>query len=231
MTVTPSGHAVLEPYVDPLLSRWVERDGSLTAYDPRIAEIFAPLVPRGGVVVDGGAFIGDHTVAYAEAVGPDGLVLAFEPSDPARACLVRNVRRHPQVTVAHFALSDQDGPRALAYHNYNPGGNHLARLGRAVVTARTVDHYHMPRLDLLKLDLEGHELRALVGATETIARCRPVLLVEVGPHLDRYGDSPDALRAWLHAAGYRVERVPPMPLPDGLMDESYDLIARPVEAA
>lgn len=231
MTVTSAGLAVLDLDVDPLLSRWVERDGSLTAYDPRIAAIFAPLVPVGGVVVDGGAFIGDHTIAYADAVGQTGRVLAFEPAEPARACLVRNLRHHPWVTIEPVALSDTDGECALAWHASNPGGNHLAYLGRSVVPTRTLDSYALARLDLLKLDLEGHELRALHGAEATIARCRPVILVEVGPQLRRYRDSVDDLVTFLMDAEYRLERVPAMALPDGMTDDAYDLIARPAEVA
>lgn len=230
MRVTAAGLAVLEPDLDPLLSRWVERDGSLTAYDARISEIFAPLVPVGGVAVDGGAFIGDHTIAYAEAMGPTGRVLAFEPAEPARACLVRNLRRSPWVTIEPVALSDHDGESALAWHAHNPGGNHLAYLGRSVVATRTLDSYALDRLDLLKLDLEGHELRALHGAEATIARCRPVMLVEVGPQLARYRDSTEALLDFLRDAGYQTERVPAMALPDGMVDDAYDLLARPAEA-
>jgi hypothetical protein len=62
----------------------------------------------------------------------------------------------------------------------------------------TIDALSLPRVDLIKLDIEGMELEALQGATETIARSRPIFLVE------SIKAGRENLRSFLHEQGYKV---------------------------
>jgi hypothetical protein len=57
---------------------------------------------------------------------------------------------------------------------------------------------NLPRVDLIKIDVEGMEMEALEGARQMIETSRPVLLIE-SIKVDR-----DALRAWLQDCGYRL---------------------------
>ncbi|MGH6680368.1 MAG: FkbM family methyltransferase, partial [Bradyrhizobium sp.] len=61
-----------------------------------------------------------------------------------------------------------------------------------------IDAMQLPRVDLIKLDVEGMELEALEGARITIERCRPVMLVETIKSDDK------ALRSFLEQSGYVV---------------------------
>ena len=61
-----------------------------------------------------------------------------------------------------------------------------------------IDTLNLPRVDLLRIDVNGMELEALAGATETIARSRPIVLT-AAPEADR-----EALRAHLAERGYHV---------------------------
>lgn len=222
MTITPQGIAVLPASMDSWLSRWVERDGSLDAYDPRIRDIFCRLIPVGGVVVDGGAFIGDHTVAYAQRVGESGAVWAFEPSPDALPCLRRNVDAYPQVRVESVALSDRMGDAMLLRYLINPGASHLHRDGDTPIACVTLDSYALPRLDFLKLDIEGYELRALNGAIDTLSRCRPVVLVESGTHSLRYNDKHEDLMNFMAHQGYTMHTLPQL-----CEDVVFDVLFKP----
>lgn len=68
----------------------------------------------------------------------------------------------------------------------------------------TLDDLELHHVDLIYLDVEGYEHRALRGAEYTIATCRPVVVVEVNRAIEIVGDSPDELRAWLRERGYRL---------------------------
>ena len=69
-----------------------------------------------------------------------------------------------------------------------------------MVDVRTVnlDSFNFPRLDLIKIDVEGMELDVLAGAAKCIGANRPIMLVEVLKTRRR------ALRAWLEKLGYMV---------------------------
>lgn len=72
------------------------------------------------------------------------------------------------------------------------------------IQAIALDSMHWETLDLLKLDLEGAELRALKGAARTIEERRPAIIVEViDKHLARFKDTSQDLEAWLRERGYR----------------------------
>jgi FkbM family methyltransferase len=219
MMTLACGLAVLEPDQDALLSRWVERDRDLSAYDARIRDVFCPMIPRGGVVVDAGACLGSHTVAYADAVGPSGRVLAFEPNPAVAACLRWNTRELLQVEVWPVALSCRVWKVGLATSDYNAGGSTIRDHAHLRVPALPLDEIFIgPRLDYLKLDVEGHEHEVLLGATETIRRAHPVIVMEVG-------HSPDAV-PYLQSLGYQCQRLP-TERPDQPIDEHvYDVIGR-----
>jgi hypothetical protein len=73
----------------------------------------------------------------------------------------------------------------------------------------TLDSLELPRLDVLKLDIEGAECDALLGARETLVRCRPrLLLVEViEENLARFGRTGDDLASLLESFDYSHEQV------------------------
>lgn len=77
-------------------------------YEPEV-RYFEAALSEGMTVVDGGANIGLYSVLAAEAVGPLGRVLSFEPSQAAFAALVRNTSRYPNVATFRAALADRLG--------------------------------------------------------------------------------------------------------------------------
>ena len=135
-------------------------------------------VKPGMTVVDIGANVGYYTGFLSELVGPAGRVFAFEPNPENLAVLSRNVarRRYSNVQVVPFAVSNSaDG----AYLYISPGhSNHSLIEGFThaedklwVGTIRLdtfLDQRGCPRVDFIKLDVEGGEPLALEGMRETI---------------------------------------------------------------
>ena len=143
------------------------------------------IVPAGAVTVDVGANRGLYTRELAKL---SKHVLAFEPSQEMATLLRRTSAAN--VTIHEIALSDRNGDAELFIPQSEDGLVHgLASLepqinvpGKRILSAQVP----MARLDsvveqnvaFVKIDVEGHELNVLNGATGLIERCQPVFLVE-----------------------------------------------------
>jgi FkbM family methyltransferase len=171
MKILDNGIAVIEG--DTHISKWVEEERRLD-HDVYSIGLILPHIEQGDWVVDAGAFIGDHTIAYLKAVGPEGKVFAFEPNPAAYSCLCHNC---PQAVTFNAGLSDHD---FLADYHFDKNAG-ASRIGSGIgsVHLSTLDSLNLRRLDFFKLDIEGCEYEALVGAHQTISQHKPVLWVEV----------------------------------------------------
>lgn len=129
----------------------------------------------GGVLVDVGAMIGNHTTFFARFL-PHTAIHAFEPIAANRRVLRANVAPFPTVTVHPVALSSKAGTVLMSA----PAGNlgHASIGAGRPVKAMTLDSFAFQDVNLLKIDVEGHEPEVLAGARDTIARCRPLILIE-----------------------------------------------------
>ena len=170
---------------------------------PPAAPRFAPL---GGVAVDIGANIGEWAVPLAKAVGPGGRLLCCEPNPAMAAALTATlaINNLQQATVLPVAVSFCDGAGHLAIDPVDSGQSRLAGAGIAVML-RSLDslvaEHGLQRLDLLKIDVEGHEAEVLAGAGQTLARLRPALIFE-SAHED--SDARAQIADRLDAAGYEI---------------------------
>jgi FkbM family methyltransferase len=180
--------------------------------------LFAPYLPADAVIVDIGAHAGQFSKLFA-AMAPRGRVWAFEPSAYARSVMNPALRFNGgrNVTLISMGLSDRSGELTLhtpikRRHSLGFGIAHLgASAGPAFdqrITLTTLDafaaEHGFERLDLIKADIEGWELRALKGGEGTLRRFAPALYLEVDAAcLARAGDTPADLFAWLLALGYR----------------------------
>jgi FkbM family methyltransferase len=174
------------------------------------ADAIEQLVAPGGVVIDGGANVGGFALTAASVVGPEGAVHAVEAAPGTTELLRRNVAANPRYTihVHELALADVEGELEFTAFEAGSGISSLASShGGTVVNVRatTLDALtaSLPRVDLVKLDLEGAELRALQGARRLLSERRPALMIELEPdHLERQGGSIRALELLLQDAGY-----------------------------
>lgn len=181
------------------------------------AATLAPYLPRDGIAIDVGAHGGQVTRLLAR-LAPDGMVVAVEPSGYARSILRPALwaRRTRNVVVVAAGLGATPGIVLLRTPLKRRGemGFGLATLGVpdraavaepvAVVTLDAlVTALALPRVDLIKADIEGFEDALIAGATATLRAHRPALLLEMSdPLLRRAGASLDGLWARLTASGY-----------------------------
>lgn len=142
----------------------------------------------GDVVLDGGSCWGDTALYFADQVGAKGKVYAFEFDDTNldifRRNLDLNAGLREQIEVIEQALWDRSG-EVLAYHPNGPGTSVQAANGSGLRRTTTcaiddlVSEQKVSRVDFIKLDIEGSELRALRGAERTIRAFRPKLAISV----------------------------------------------------
>ena len=174
------------------------------------------LLKPGHVFVDVGANVGFFTALARSCVGPQGRVVAFEPSSFAFAKLYSMMEESgfANVTAVNCALSDACGESTL----YVPSagmGNHSPTMvpvntctpERIVVSTldAQLDALSIDHVDLLKIDVEGHEPKVLAGARDSLAqgRIRAILCELNGHWLRESGSSAEQLWQQLSDAGFR----------------------------
>jgi FkbM family methyltransferase len=192
-------------------------------YEPQESKFFIEWLRPGMTVLDVGANFGYFTVLAARAVGPTGIVHAFEPEPGNFALLVKNIATNGYSVRAHahrLALSDAPGRGELFTDASNLGNPSLtaknvpAGNGSTMVELVTLDAFladlggGRPRVDLMKMDTQGHEPRVIAGARELIERDRPTLVMEIWPNgVRRAGNDPKAFLDDLVAHGYAIRRL------------------------
>lgn len=164
----------------------------------------------GAVYVDIGANLGCFCVLAADAVGPKGRIYAFEPNRDNFRLLQRNKRSigsNAKMETYKAGLSSKTGTAELSlgphstYHSLEKTFEHGET---ETVKITTVDHWakakQIDRIDLMKIDVEGHELSVLEGGKETLGRgivralvleCRDKKIRDAVPSLcKQYGFEP-----------------------------------------
>lgn len=149
------------------------------------------IVSGGEVFVDVGANIGIFTLLASQYFSK---VYAFEPLPPAFEAIKANVAHCRNVILKQVALSNSDGKTTIYQNAIGMGGSSLHPFSETaprltnkknwnqfeVQTAR-IDSVlgDLNRVDLVKIDVEGHEVQVIAGALEFIRRNRPILYVEI----------------------------------------------------
>ncbi len=185
---------------------------------------FSTLIPKDGVVIDAGAHAGQFTKLFAAMV-PQGHVHSFEPNSYAYSILNKAmmIKGMQNVCIHRAGLSDAEGSLEISVPVKPSGsiGFGLSHFGQSqddrpylheTATVITLDHFvanhNLTRIDFIKADIEGWELRMLKGAEQAIDRFKPALFLEVvDGNLQRAGDDTQALWDFLTAKGYQGYQV------------------------
>ena len=158
----------------------------------------------GETVIDGGACWGETSLYFADKVGPLGRVYAFEFVDGNVRVLEKNLRLNGQlrdrVELVKSALWRVSG-ESLSYSERGPStcllgatetDRHLKRTGTVAIDD-FVKEREIPRVDFIKMDIEGAEMDALLGAEETIKRFTPKLAISIYHKEDDLFEIPSAI--------------------------------------
>jgi len=157
-------------------------------FEPELAHLDAILPTSRRTALDIGAWYGPWAMALASRFER---VTTIEPNPDVAARLRRALPAN--VTLETFAASDEAGTATL----HTPAGIGAEGVGSlhadgpgmrdVEVETRPVDDLGLTDVDFLKVDVEGHEIEALRGATATITASWPVIVVELEPRLAPVG--------------------------------------------
>jgi FkbM family methyltransferase len=181
---------------------------------PAMTTLFS-LMKQGDWIVDIGANMGAVTLAAADRVGPAGHVFSFEPHPDNFRRLRHNVslNNYSNLTLIQKGLGERATTLPMTTEREDNKGlyrvEELPKKGNAaLVEVVTLDEYLMDQgplshIDLIKIDVEGYEMKVLAGAKNTIQRFRPTLFVEVvDSQLVEFGDSAEELVSAISQLGY-----------------------------
>lgn len=173
----------------------------------------------GVVALDCGANVGVHTISLARHMTHWGTVVAFEAQERIFYALAGNICLNNlfNARAVYAAVGEHDGTLGIPVPDYNRPGSfgslellqteRTENIGQTVdyrpealkqVLAVRLDGLGLPRVDFLKIDVEGMEIAVLNGAREILFKHRPYLLVE---HIKT---DLAALTALLRTSGYRI---------------------------
>lgn len=172
-------------------------------------EVLGQWLKPGMHVIDVGANIGVHSLAFSKMVSPGGSVISLEPIMCNFNLLCANIAMssqqniYPQRTMAGKEtgtrmLTQIDSSKAANFGSINAKA--LEVLTGVPTPEVTIDWLDVKKCDLIKIDVEGSELDVLEGAVNTITKFKPLLQVECSEG----DDNEAAIQALLRSHGYET---------------------------
>jgi FkbM family methyltransferase len=156
--------------------------------------LLRPFVPRGGTVLDLGANIGTHTLAFAQMVGPQGLVVAIEGQASVHKLLTYNVVCNgaarivwplnaiagETVGMIPCTIDMDENSKNYGLANFRDPASIRTANGELEIQLPivTIDSLGLKKCDLIKIDVEGMELPVLKGARQTLSSVAPIIYFE-----------------------------------------------------
>ena len=163
-------------------------------YEPEVtAQIKAALRP-GNVAIDVGAHCGHHTASMLRAVGESGTVVAIEPATERFSLLEKSFGSTANVHLVPLGLSSSEGMALLAddpqvsakiVGEGTPGAGEISLTTLPSIMSRL----GIEDVDLLKMDIEGHECEAVIGFEPVISNIKSIIIeIHTKMILDSYGE-------------------------------------------
>lgn len=185
--------------------KWPAGDKKLVQVFDHVADIdvIVQHVDQMRSCIQAGGACGVWPLRYAQLFKS---VHTFEPQPENYACLMENCKGVPNISAYHAPIGDDR--KKYVIHNdiqerENWGAGYVIEDANGI-EAMAIDDLGVDDCDLIQLDVEGFELRALRGAYKTIEKCRPSIVLEEKPLNHVRGDGTDA-RRWLELTfGYRL---------------------------
>lgn len=169
--------------------------------------IFSKIIKEKSIVYDIGAHAGFHSLLFSTLVGPKGRVFAFEPSPRNNYYLKQHLTLNhcDNAEIIEAAVGDKDGITFLE-EGPTSGMGHLSTKGNFTVKMVGLDNFvarnEIPPPDFIKINVEGAELKVLIGAQEVLTDYGPQILLSThSPELHR------ECRKFLETLNYSLQSI------------------------
>ena len=150
------------------------KNGGPAQYQDDVREVAYKYVTDFNIAVDVGANVGLWAKPLTEKFKR---VIAFEPLEQVYSCLENNVQ-NLNVEIHKHALGNVNDNVKMVYDSENTGGSFVSEVGTGDVIIKRMDDLNLPKVGLLKIDCERHELEVLKGAIDTILKYKPIIVCE-----------------------------------------------------
>lgn len=187
-------------------------------YEEYFTEFVKLIINKNDYVMDVGANLGYHTITLSELVGNDGKVYSFEPQRIIYQQLNSNIFSNGLDNVYSYnnAVGEDERYVNIVEPDYhfnqniintgNTGINHK-NAGKNVKQI-TIDSLQLPKLNFIKLDIQGSELSALKGASNTISKFRPYMYIEIEEsQLINFNINKNDLINYIKEIGYNLYKI------------------------
>jgi len=182
-------------------------------WEPHFKTVVQHLVKEGDTVLDCGSNFGYNAVIMGKQIGPSGRLFAFEPQRIVNQQLSGNMILNNiyNAIVVHAALGQEQGITTMNPVPYdldwvNIGDTSVGEGGDEVqvITLDMIDS----QPDFIKMDVQGYELFALLGAENTIKQSLPDIFIEIEEHqLAKFNVTKEQLLNYIKSFGYRMFRI------------------------
>lgn len=188
----------------------------LGGWEPKTLKFLRDNLRSGDVVIEVGANVGAHTLVMSRIIEKSGHVYAFEPTDFAMSKLKRNVELNKEfsgnitllqniVTNGELSVPRQRIRSSWKLDSESPAvyAEEECSFSEPVSIDRFVDEYKIGKLNLIKIDTDGYDLKVLQGAQKALSVFSPVVFIELCQYtLMEQGDSVQEIFYLLANIGY-----------------------------
>ena len=136
---------------------------------------------RNEVFVDLGAYTGDTILDYFNQYGSNQYqkIYCYEITENSFEVLKNNLSGYPNISFRRKAVSDQIGTISFQKSMVDDSANMVGEVGEEKIESTTLDEDIHEKITIIKMDIEGSEEKAILGARRHIVEEHPKLLVSV----------------------------------------------------
>ena len=131
------------------------------------------------VFVDVGAYIGDTTLDYIKIYNNYKKIYCYEITNYTMAILKNNLSEYKNIVYKNKAVSCENSIMYLKNSLVNSSANQVDNNGEIEIETVSLDNDILEKIDMIKMDIEGSEYNALIGAKNHIINDNPILLISV----------------------------------------------------
>ncbi|MDG2228364.1 MAG: FkbM family methyltransferase [Flavobacteriales bacterium] len=204
-------------------------------YDALIKKIMRIVLEEDSSFIDVGCYRGNFLIE-ANKFAPSGAHIGFEPIPEIYTKVIKTLGGVNDIR--QLGLSDERGETTFNYVKSNPLYSGIKKrnypgkesIEELVIKVDTLDHqlFQSPRVDLIKIDVEGAELNVLKGGINTITKFNPVIVFEYEQGAsDVYGVTPAEIWSFFDKVKYSIYTLKnfidnPLPLSFSKFTEIYN---------
>ena len=130
--------------------------------------------------------IGSHVGIWSKRLSKDfNKVICFEPLQKHIDCHMKNCENLNNIQLFKYALSDEEIQTEMITMDFNSGMSSFVEkkfkepISKVIVNTKTLDSFNLPKVDFMKIDVEGYEKNVIIGGEKTIKKYHPKIYMEV----------------------------------------------------